>query len=280
MDNNLIFTHPRDISLEDAPLIEAWFEIRWDLEKSGLSDLNVDPGYQYALGTIYSNVKSRYPYREELPLNQVPEGLTPHRVRHRFRPKKDEWPAIQVGPGVATINLTTNYSWEYFLEEIDYLRNILIESYKDYQLNPIGYYLRYKNGFPFGFSSSNVQNFLLNSLNTKFEFPESVPGDVAGDESISTLNHKSTYQLKNINSLGLIKINTGSGKDPSKQTTNVSEQRIELLLLQLEIHTKREQTPNLHGSEFHEWLDISHSIIHEWFFSFIDGSLYEQLKGE
>ena len=80
MENNLKLHYPPDIKLESNPLIEAWLEIRWELESSKDGNLPVDPAYQYTLGALYSSVKDKYPIKESLPANQIPEGLAPSAV--------------------------------------------------------------------------------------------------------------------------------------------------------------------------------------------------------
>jgi hypothetical protein len=44
------FHFPLEIKLESNPLIEAWLEIRWQLERDNITQLMRDPGFPFALG--------------------------------------------------------------------------------------------------------------------------------------------------------------------------------------------------------------------------------------
>ena len=55
--------------LKNAPLIEAIFELRWELSKKP-DGRQFDPHHKILLGIIYEKVKDDYPFHEQL-LRQV-----------------------------------------------------------------------------------------------------------------------------------------------------------------------------------------------------------------
>jgi len=89
-------TTPRPRPLVNKPLVEAIFELRWQL-KSIEAGLPQDPGFRIALGRFYDRVAADYPIPVDLPTVQVPEDMAAYAVRHQFRAKKDGWPVTQLG---------------------------------------------------------------------------------------------------------------------------------------------------------------------------------------
>jgi uncharacterized protein (TIGR04255 family) len=70
-----------------------------------------DPHYRLLLGRLFDRFQNEYPVHEQLPTASMPDELVGHIVQHRFRSAKDEWPLVQVGPGVFTVNDTHRYTW-------------------------------------------------------------------------------------------------------------------------------------------------------------------------
>ena len=103
--------------LKNKPLVEAIFELRWELEEQ-VSGAKTDPHYKILIGRMYDRVKDDYPYHEELPTATIPDEIAGYIIQHRFRKDKDMWPLIQVGPGIVTLNDTEGYVWDDFEERI------------------------------------------------------------------------------------------------------------------------------------------------------------------
>jgi uncharacterized protein (TIGR04255 family) len=82
------------IELKNKPLVEAIFEIRWELEKSNLG--LIDPNYKLIIGRIYDKLKAEYPYYEQLPTANIPDGIAEYITQHRFRTAENSWPLIQI----------------------------------------------------------------------------------------------------------------------------------------------------------------------------------------
>ena len=96
--------------LPNAPLLEVIFELRWQIKEK--EELNK---YQFLIGDLYSSIKENYPSRESLVPPQVPTDILINNPFHRFRKGKNEYPLVQIGPGVLTLNTTDdNYFWKDF----------------------------------------------------------------------------------------------------------------------------------------------------------------------
>jgi uncharacterized protein (TIGR04255 family) len=99
--------------LKNKPLVEAIIEVRWQL-KSPNPGIQIDPHYKILLGRLYDKVVQKYPEHEQLPTASMPDEVTGQMVHHRFRNGGNDWPLLQVGPGIFTLNDTHKYTWEDF----------------------------------------------------------------------------------------------------------------------------------------------------------------------
>jgi uncharacterized protein (TIGR04255 family) len=98
--------------LPKAPLQEAIFEIRWELEVDPKTGQLIDPGFQLAQGKLQDIAKNKFPvFNRKLP-HGFPEQMFPHQVVNQYWAAKETWPVIQLGPGIFTVNDTDmKYDW-------------------------------------------------------------------------------------------------------------------------------------------------------------------------
>ncbi len=271
--NESSFYFPADITLEKQPLIEAWLELRWQLDPGSQEGLFIDRGFPLALGTFYQNVKQRYGHKEPLPASTAPLEFLPHVVRYRFRSKPEHWPLLQIGPGVASVNFTEPYSWVSFKNEALYLRSKLIESYET-TLVPLAISLQYKNAVKCNYSSGNLLEFLKENLNTTVILPQYIPGTVGRVDGPTNTDMKFMFDLKSPKGRGIIQLATGIRK--TEIQSGSKEADMEFLLFELRVVSEKENTPDFEREGFFEsWLESAHAVVHEWFFSMIDGPLRE-----
>lgn len=273
------FHFPLEIELETNPLLEAWLEIRWQLEHSDIPGLSRDPNFPFALGVFFSNVENEFGYREPLGPSRAPEDMLPYVVRYRFRPGKGKWPLLQLGPGVATVNFTKPYTWDLFRQTALYLRDKLVYAYGGTELKVETITLRYRNGEPFEYSSNNLLDFLKQNLNASIVLPDHIPGFVSSTTRPTSANIFLTFDLLEPKGTGTLRFATGSREREDPETN----QRIrdEMLMWQLEVASGGNDAPALNDeNEFAHWLTLAHAVIHEWFLSLIVGSLFKKYKGE
>jgi len=277
--NSMQTPFPADIKLDVPPLGEAWLEIRWQLKPMGPPGLLQDPDFPFALGAFYALVKDRYPSKKDLAASQAPLEILPHVVRHQFWRGDTSWPILQLGPGVASVNFTRPYSWADFKSEALYLRSKLLSAYSSGlpQLDVV--ILRYLNAEPFEFSDKNVLEYLRSHLNTTLSLPPHVPGSFSGKPHPTSLHLQLSFDLQMPKGSGAIVLATGARPldpdltQPSKPT-NVA-------IWQLEVASGGTDAPVISDEpRFSAWLDAAHSAIHEWFFSFIDGTLRAQYSSQ
>jgi len=273
------FHFPADIKLKSNSLLEAWLDIRWQLVPTNVPGFMKDPGFPFALGAFYQSIKDKFGYREDLEASQTPEDMFPHVVRHRFRPKEGQWPILQLGPGVASVNFTDSYSWSDFLEAALYLREELLSAYSETELKLQMIALRYRNGIPFQFSSNSSLDFLKQHLNVSVELPVHIPGSVSLQTWPTNIHLTTTFNLSDPQGKGTLKFGTAMGTEKSAESNQ--EIKREMLVWELEVKSEYNNTPNLDKKdEFASWLASAHGVIHEWFFSLIEGPLFEKYSGE
>ncbi|MFZ5972942.1 MAG: TIGR04255 family protein, partial [Bacteroidota bacterium] len=98
--------------LPKAPLQEAIFEIRWELELDPASGQLYDPGFQLAQGKLQDIAKGRFPFFNRKLPHVLPEQMLHYQVVNQYWTAKDTWPVIQLGPGIFTVNDTDiTYDW-------------------------------------------------------------------------------------------------------------------------------------------------------------------------
>ncbi len=270
------FHFPSDITLGTSPLVEAWLDLRWQLQPGSQEGFFLDPQFPLALGTFYQSVRERFGYQEPLKASTAPLEFLPHVVRYRFRPAPDEWPLLQLGPGVATVNFTRPpYSWTEFKEASLYLRAKLTDSYET-GLRPDRISLQYRNAVPCSYSSGELLRFLRSRLNTTIELPPHIPGPVGIPDTPVNMDMAFTYNLERPRGKGNIQFVTGTKRN---ETEDREEIGTEHLLFELRVMSQEDEVPDYTDpSQFEDWLEAAHAVIHEWFFSLIAGPLFDEYR--
>ena len=98
--------------LPKAPLQEAIFEIRWDLDIDAGNGQPIDTGFQLAQGKLQEVAKERFPVFNRKVPHVFSEQLFQYQVVNQYWSAKETWPVIQLGPGIFTVNDTeANYDW-------------------------------------------------------------------------------------------------------------------------------------------------------------------------
>jgi len=252
-------------NLSNKPLIEAIFELRWQLKKKG-ANIFVDPNYKILLGRIYDRVINEYPYHEELPTASMPEELAGHVVQHRFRKAENNWPLLQLGPGLITLNDTDKYSWPDFQKRSHKLLSILFNAYpRRKDLRFIMIQLRYIDALKFDFKNENVFNFLSNKMKTNIGVSSNLfegTGVVTRPLGIDIKLSFTTRKPK-----GSITLKFSRGKKGDKDA----------LIWETIVQSLGQDIPKTEKT-IGAWIEKAHFISDDWFFKIIEGELYERFK--
>ncbi len=254
--------YPKVTDLPSKPLVEALLEIRWDLESAG--PVAIDRGYPFAVGRLYDRIRDNYPIVEELSAASVPDAMTPHVVKYRFRVAKDSWPVVQIGPGIATLNYTDSYSWDLFRASALSFAPSLVEAYAEASpIKPSMVLARWINAIQFDPGQEDVVEFLAKKFHTTCKLPEGIENYGRNSGAPAGFNLRVARPLKDPDSVATLQISTG--------VRNGSP----ALIWELHVLSQGDMAPGL-GNEFEGWLDSAHTVIEDWFFSLIEGELYDK----
>jgi uncharacterized protein (TIGR04255 family) len=256
--------------LKKKPLIEAIFELRWDLVEGPKQGLKIDPAFRIFTGRYYDQIKTRYPHFQELPASEVPEAMVPYVARHQFWTGKGQWPVTQIGPGLLSVNETDGYLWDSFRPLLVDAFNALFKSYPTelVKLRVNQLELRYIDSVQFIPEQSKVAvlPFLLDSLHTRIDIdPILFADDPKRADSPSAVTISLTYPTSKPKGHVMLSMGNGlKGELPS-------------IIWETKVTSVIEGTTiDLPG--FEHWLDEAHAVSDEWFFALVRGKLLDSFE--
>lgn len=265
---NIDFHFPKNINLNSPPLAEAWLEVQWQLDATGIPNTVVDSKFPFALGLFRSKVKNEFGDITPLDPSRFPQELLPNAVHYRFTPVDKSWPMLQIGPGVASVNFSDPYTWEDFKARSMYLREQINDVYEnDIQVKRLD--LRYRNIFEFDYESRDLLQYLQKDLNITIAFPKHISDEITQLSWPQHLNSTFSYDLKKPTGRGAIRIATG------KKTATQAP----VIVVELEVISTQDSMAYWSTDDgFAKWLENAHDVIHEWFFAIIEGDLFDKFR--
>ncbi len=148
--------------LPKAPLIEVIFEIRWTV--TGQKEFQEA---QYLHGDLYPLLKEKFPFREIT--QNLPVEFFANLPTHRFRTAANDYPLVQVGPGIVTVNtVDSKYFWDEFEMLILEVVNVLGTVYSFKENHNARLVLQYIDLLSFDFDKGDIlrgvtQNFVFDA---------------------------------------------------------------------------------------------------------------------
>ena len=251
--------------LPKKPLVEAIFEIRWQIRKVA-DGLHEDPRWRTFLIKFFSEIREEYPEIVELPTTQIPDQLAGYTVQYQYRAGKGQWPLIQIGPGILTVNETAGYKlWEDFRPKIQKALDVLGKVYGNAQsqLQPLRADLRYINAIPFEKQEWSPANFLCQRLHTKVETGPNLFNEIPPEE----INLNLTFPTDTPKGSCLLSFATGTRKgEPA-------------IIWQLTVRSNNNDVPSK-LELFENWMNNAHATIERCFLTLTEGELLKSFKGE
>jgi uncharacterized protein (TIGR04255 family) len=117
---------------------------------------------------MFTKLKKKYQHYERLPSAAVPPEMAPYLVQHRFREKKEEYPLVQMGPGIISVNETSEYERGDFddriLEAVYAAQEIYHQAGNDLEFNTL--VMRYVNAVRVNLQTEDVITFLEHKMHT------------------------------------------------------------------------------------------------------------------
>ncbi|MBE0523797.1 MAG: TIGR04255 family protein [Methanosarcinales archaeon] len=254
------------IKLTNPPLVEAIFELRWNLQEIE-HGIKKDPEYKLLVGRIFENVKTDFPSYEQLPTANMPDEMAGYIIQHRFRKNKDEWPLIQIGPGIITLNDTEEYLWENFKEKIVYLLETLYDTYPDAETNLTvsGLVLRYIDAVPFDFDNDDIFVY----LKEKFKVDVNLYQKLFEDEKVKAFPKGLDLKFSFDSEIPKGRMNLRFARGKKKE--------VDALIWETIVQSIPEDTPN-NKDEIVSWTNDAHDLTKDWFCNLIKGELMELFK--
>lgn len=250
--------------LPNAPLVEAILELHWQMSPHEVTGVPVDPHFKFLLGRFHQAIQSEYPSIEQLPSAAVPEELLDRQVQFRFRTQPSEYPLVQIGPGVLTLNHTRGYDWADFrqraLRAIDCLRSAHPEpdSLRFEQIS-----LRFINTDDFD-RDQNAFEYLRDNMKVNVELGKSLFDTSIDPKPVGLRCH---FAFPCSSPEGRFDFNGGFGKR--------NDQDVFLWDLKVESPLR-----NRSSNDFSDWLNASHAVIESWFFKMVEGPLLARYTNE
>lgn len=254
-------------NLINKPLVEAILEIRWRLQ--GISPgSQTDPHYKLLLGRLFDRMLKDYPEHEQLPTANIPDELIGHVVQHRFRVARDKWPLVQIGPGIFSVNSTTDYNWQ------DFRYRVLSAIEKVYDAHPkvgdlkiTNLILRYIDAVDFDYRSNNIFEFLRDKLKLNISLPKNLFEDKSIDNKPNGLTWQCSYKCEKPK--GLINLRFATGQ----------KNNMPAVIWETIVESFMDDLPEMPNG-FEEWLNTAHELTDDWFFKMIEGELERRFSGE
>ncbi len=252
--------------LKNKPLIEAIFELRWNLQEVA-PGMKVDPHYKLLIGRLYDKLNDEYPFHEQLPSSAMPDEIAGYIVQHRFRKDKDKWPLVQIGPGIITINDTEGYIWEDFEKRIIQTVDILFEVYPESKnnLKVDRLLLRYIDAVAFDFGKDDIFAFLKEQVKTKIVLHQKLFEDARVEKLPLSLDLR--FSFASTEPKGAIHLRFARGKMKGSDA----------LIWETLAESISEDVPKVQ-SEIAGWAKEAHNLTDDWFFKLIEGKLLRRFE--
>lgn len=256
--------------LKNKPLIEAIFELRWKLkEQEHDPSVKLDPHYKLFIGRMYDRLSEgkEYTYHEQLPTAAIPEEIAGHVVQHRFRKGKDEWPLVQIGPGIVTLNDTEGYVWEDFVKRINQMLNALFEAYPNAEnsLKINSLLLRYIDAVPFDFTKDLVFDFLRVQMKTSISLYPRLFEDTEVNKLPSGLDLRFSFLATKPPGTMYLRFAKGKKKDS------------DALIWESMVQSVEKDVPKTKETII-TWVNEAHTLTDDWFFKIIEGDLLRRFE--
>lgn len=247
------------------PLVEAIFEVRWELKADSETRRLRDPAYPMMYGRLYERMKKEFPVIEDLPSVNVHPEASPFVVRHRMRKEKNGYPLLQIGPGIAAVNAAKGYGWKTLSSWALKLVGAIEELFPtgSIPLNFIKGELSYLNGFPFDVQKENPLSFFREKLHTNIEIAPEIFSLPAVNASPHAVNFQTAYPLSR--PTGNLVLSASLGHVNEKPA----------YLVQTVIESLGEMVPSSY-SGFEPWLEEAHEVAEHCFASLCKGALLEK----
>ncbi|MFM7429013.1 MAG: TIGR04255 family protein, partial [Flammeovirgaceae bacterium] len=212
--------------------------------------------FHYLHGDLYPLLKDKFPFREttqNLPMVDLINLPT-----HRFRYAANDYPLVQVGPGIITINtIDSKYFWEDYEKLILEVMQVLSKLNLLRGRHNINLSLRYIDLLRFNFQKADVISYLRDNLNVRIEQAFYKNDSISNNIAVN-LNYE--------NDLGYLNVNIGQGKNANGEDG---------IAIQTSVMSRPVQFDEI---VVKDWIGKAHELCSSSFKNMTKGSLYDSFK--
>jgi uncharacterized protein (TIGR04255 family) len=230
----------------ESNISEVIFEIRWGNQNPILKgEIKSSPEYNILLGMFLETFRKDFRAFETLPSAGMPEGISRGLIQYRLRRNASEnWPLVQLGPGVFSLNINKD-SWSEFKSLITKYADKFDQISKDFNLETIKIKLTYILAKEFDFEKEDLNEFLKNKLNIE----------------VSMGSSRKLDKMKTINFQTKITIDNPTG-DLIYLVAEGKKKELKAIVWQAQLESEIPQI--LKGKELLQWLDAANLVVRKW----------------
>jgi uncharacterized protein (TIGR04255 family) len=187
----------RDFTFANPPLVELIAEVRWPLQPLTAIPGAIDPHFErFRTAFEHIAIEQGFGFREALPAANVPRELIPHTPIHRLRIAEGEWPLLQFGPGILTVNQVPPYDgWRSFKPVLEQAFVRFLQTYPlaHELVQHVQLQLRYIDAFRETHGVKSPEVFIRDGLNIGLKVPAALlsglvdPNGLGGTCSVELL---------------------------------------------------------------------------------------------
>jgi uncharacterized protein (TIGR04255 family) len=257
-------------NLKNKPLVEAILEMSWKLQEKS-PDIYVDPNYKILVGRLYDRLLKEYPFPVELPTASVPDEIANYVVQHQFRKAENEWPLIQIGPGIITLNDTKSYQWDDFEKRGKNMVDVLFDAYPDkkkFGINRL--LLRYIDAIEFDYAREDIYAFLKKHLSTTIDVNDKLFSDKSANKDNPNFDLRFLYPANKPK--GVFGLRFSRGMKRNEKGDNVDA---------LIWETRVESDGTIFYKDKKEilnWVATAHELTHNSFFNLMSDELLRRFE--
>jgi uncharacterized protein (TIGR04255 family) len=227
-----------------------------------------DPHYRILLARLFDRFQAEYPEHEQLPTANMPDELVGQIVQHRFRSAKDDWPLVQVGPGVFTVNDTHRYTWTDFQKRADEAVIRLYDAHPavaEFRIQSLT--LRYIDALEYNYKEEDALAFLKEKMKVRLNLPESLFQATGVSGRPQGFSGQATFPCER--PPGTVRVSFATGQKGD----------VPAILWETTVQSSEDRLPPMPDG-FPAWIDAAHEITDDWFFKLIEGDLERRFQGE
>lgn len=249
----------KDFLYDNAPLVEVIAEIRWALQNvMAPSGVSIDPHFvAFAEDFRAAAANQGFGFVERVVPDNVPLEFVPHNVVFRYRKRQNQWPCLQIGPGVSTVNHVPPYDgWAEFEPHVSAMVDMLLSTYPvpNRYLNLTLIELRYIDGFRERHGMSKPGPFIREHLQLHQSFPDQLLAICDG--SLDDVEPSGIYSFP----VRIPKNSTGSIQVGMGQTQNEPA-----VIATFKLQRKEPSSIDLDRYSLSDWFNQAHGTLHTMF---------------